>query len=385
MSKLVYSTYLGQNSTAGGVAIALDGSLNAYVAGNAGPSFPTTANAFQKNAILGGAFLAELDATGSSLVYATYVTGTGGAVDPEGYTGSMGSQAEAVAVDKSRNVFLTGLSYSLDFPFLNPVQPCTGNVTTFVSEFASSGTLEFSTCLGATAANAVPTLANNIVVDFLEKVYVTGISDASLPLKNPIESTPATIGPPSAGTFGLFISEIDPVTYGLVFSSFVGGPTVPCCDSTGDHVTAIAVDTNKNIYAVGFSASLYVGTTDLFPIFNALQPLFGPPAVCTYRYGCVEDAIIMKISPGPGAAAAVSPSQLIFGATQIGTKSTLQTLTVYDMGTDPLTVSNVAVTGDFEQSNDCTPSVPAAASCAIQVTFAPTTPAAFDNHGYFAG
>jgi hypothetical protein len=79
-SALVYSTYLGGSSYDFGSSIAVDASGNAYVTGYAESSnFPTTPGAFQTT--FGGdydAFISKLDATGSALVYSTYLGGSGG-------------------------------------------------------------------------------------------------------------------------------------------------------------------------------------------------------------------------------------------------------------------------------------------------------------------
>lgn len=62
---------------------------------------------------------------------------------------------------------------------------------------------------------------------------------------------------------------------------------------------------------------------------------------------------------------------LTFSAQQAGTKST-QPVTLSNTGDGPLTISNVAVTGDFSETSTCGTSVAPAASCSINVTFAPT-------------
>src|SRR2546428_8348 len=75
---LLYSTYLGGNSFDSGNAITVDTAGNAYVTGSTlSTDFPTTAGAVQTT--IGGfvdAFVAKLDATGSPLVYSTYLGGT---------------------------------------------------------------------------------------------------------------------------------------------------------------------------------------------------------------------------------------------------------------------------------------------------------------------
>src|SRR5207244_9966715 len=84
-TSLVYSTYLGNGEVFGlgfneVIAIAVDGSGNAYVTGNtSSTNFPTTPGAFQPTSSGGQqAFVTKLNASGSGLVYSTYLGGAGG-------------------------------------------------------------------------------------------------------------------------------------------------------------------------------------------------------------------------------------------------------------------------------------------------------------------
>jgi len=359
---LVYSTYLGQSSSVLAGGIALDASNDAYVVGGATAGFPTTPGAFQQTWLAhcpscSNAFLAKLNPSGSALLYATYF---GGDANP-----SDELAATAVAVDASANVFLTGGFASSNFPVVNPVQTCFVNGA-FVSEFDATGALKFSTCLGVGAANPV------IALDASGNVYVSSTSDASLPLVNPIDANGEQAARP-------FISEINPATHTMLFSSFVGRVDLSNRVATGETINGIAVDSTGNIYLAGMSQlGISVGDNfnDLFPIFNALQPEFGNVTPCTLKsaVGCpYSDAIIMKISPAAGAAAAVAPSQLtFFTPQQVNTTSASQTVNVYDLGTDPLTVSSATVTGDFAIQSGCGSVAPSGGTCAIQVTFTPT-------------
>ncbi len=113
---------------------------------------------------------------------------------------------------------------------------------------------------------------------------------------NPIDSNPE----------GNFVTEIDGTSHALVFSTFVAGPTVLCCDGRGDHATTIAVDPNDNIYVLGWtSPNDGENSLDAFPVFNARQSLFVEN--CTDPGPCgSSEAFILKISPNFGAAAAVA-------------------------------------------------------------------------------
>jgi hypothetical protein len=105
-SALVYSTYLGGSGGAEALGIAFDASGSAYVTGTTGSSdFPTTPGAFQT--ILGGtqgAFVSKLNAVGSALLYSTYLGGRN--ID----------WGLGLAVDASGNAYVTGQTYSSNFP-----------------------------------------------------------------------------------------------------------------------------------------------------------------------------------------------------------------------------------------------------------------------------
>jgi Beta-propeller repeat len=351
LSTLSYSTYLGQASSASGSSITVDAAGNAYVIGSASTGFPTTSAAFQTSTPMGGAFLAKLDPTGTSLLYATYVSGS---------TASGGS---AVALDASGNIFLAGQNVASDFPVLNPVQTCVITPpllsSGFISELDSSGALVFSSCLG-TDNLTQDTSATRVVVDSTGKIFVLGKTEGTVALMNPIDSVPK----PN------FVSEIDPASHSLVFSTYVAGPGVVCCDGSSDHATSIAVDSDDNIYVLGWTTPEDgVNLPDTFPVFNARQPLFVQE--CTNPVvGCSAEAFILKISPNSGAAAAVVPSQANFGISSGGSLPTTLPLTVIDLGTDPLTISSIVTSPGFTQTNNCGTVAPAGGSCTIQVSLA---------------
>ena len=95
---MVYSTYLGGSGDDIGYGIAVDSSGNAYVTGR------TTSTNFPDNESLAAdewrrhedAFVTEINASGSALVYSTYLGGSG---DDDGH---------GIAVDSSGNAYVTG-------------------------------------------------------------------------------------------------------------------------------------------------------------------------------------------------------------------------------------------------------------------------------------
>jgi hypothetical protein len=104
---LVYSTYLGGNTTDGGYGIAVDSSGNACITGStSSTNFPTTTGAYQTSPPNGSTsgFVTKLAANGQSLVYSTYL---GGNVSEAG---------SGIALDSSGNIYITGTTSSTNFP-----------------------------------------------------------------------------------------------------------------------------------------------------------------------------------------------------------------------------------------------------------------------------
>ena len=111
-TSLVYSTYLGGTGDEVGAGMAVDSDGNAYVGGfTSSTDFPTL-KAFQP-ANAGGydAFVTELNAAGDALVYSTYLGGSGNE-----FVGGIG-------FDSRRNVYVQGWTTSTDLLVVNAVQP----------------------------------------------------------------------------------------------------------------------------------------------------------------------------------------------------------------------------------------------------------------------
>src|SRR5262249_30732582 len=146
-----------------GAAIAVDGSGNVYVTGTASSTDFPTRNPIQA-ANRGGTydiFVTELTADGKSLVYSTYLGGSGTELP------------RAIAVTSTGNAFVTGETNSTNFPTKNPLQPTYGGGSNdaFVAEIQDLGAgLVYSTYLGG----ALDDRGFGIAVDRLGNAYVTG-------------------------------------------------------------------------------------------------------------------------------------------------------------------------------------------------------------------
>ncbi|MBL6978782.1 MAG: SBBP repeat-containing protein [Desulfobacteraceae bacterium] len=123
-SSLSYSTYLGGTGWDYGYGIAVDSSGNAYVTGHTGSSDFPTQNPYQGTyAGDTDAFITKLSTSGSSLSCSTYMGG------------SDSDYGHAIAVDGSGNAYVTGFTYSTNFPTQNPYQETyAGNADAFVTK-----------------------------------------------------------------------------------------------------------------------------------------------------------------------------------------------------------------------------------------------------------
>lgn len=147
-SALVYSTYLGGSGLDEGAAIAVGAAGDAYVTGATSSSNFPVARAVQDSYRGGGsdAFVARLSPSGSALVYSTYLGGSNSTSGTD--DGGLG-----IAVDATGAAYVVGKTESSDFPVRAPVQPAAGGGGDgFVAKLPAAGaSLVYATYLGGTA------------------------------------------------------------------------------------------------------------------------------------------------------------------------------------------------------------------------------------------
>ena len=237
--ELVYSTYLGGDNYDDGWRIAVDGSGSAYVMGETRSSNFPTLNPYQSTYQGGGTyggdvFVTKLSSSGDSLIYSTYLGG--GSSDWAG----------SIAVDGSGYAYLTGETYSSDFPTLNPYQTFQDSSDVFVTKLSSSGnSVIYSTYLGGGDYDK----GVGIAVDGSGYAYVTGLTGSSdFPTVNPYQDTYQGVN------YDAFVTKLRISGKGLIYSTYL-------CGKAGDEGRGIAVDGDGNTYVTGITASLDFPTT----------------------------------------------------------------------------------------------------------------------------
>jgi hypothetical protein len=237
-STLLFSTFLGGNSSDSGNAIALDSKGNIYLTGLVtSTNFPVL-NAAQEapggvcapeTSGCGNAFVTAIKSGGKGLIYSTYLGGNN-------Y-----DSGNSIAVDSKMNAYVTGTAGSEDFPLVNPLQKTFAGA--FVTKYNSTGKVQYSTYLGGNSDDdsdlGQVDGGNGIAVDTLGAAYVTGHTLASnFPVTNPILIGTTAI---KAGA-GVWVAKINPAGPALVYSDSIAG------GGTGN---AIAVDSTGGAYVTG--------------------------------------------------------------------------------------------------------------------------------------
>jgi hypothetical protein len=258
-SAFVYSTYLGGSAPNwGGLGIALDGAGNAYVTGYAGAGFPTTPGAFQTTCVNDACtFVSEINATGSALVYSTYLGE---------YSG------QGIAVDSAGDAYVTGYA-GAGFPTTPGAFQTTcdnPNSCAYVTKMNPTGSaLVYSTYLGGGGQAG----GKGIAVDGTGDAYVTGMAVAGFPTTPGAFQT--TCDNPNSCPF---VTEINPTGSGLGYSTYLGGNG---SNSLYFGIAGAQVDGSGNVYVTGEAPAGFPTTPGAFQ------------TTCDNRFSC---AYLTKIN-----------------------------------------------------------------------------------------
>lgn len=240
-----YSALLGGNSNDDGLSIAVDAAGNAYVAGaTTSDDFITTPGAYRTTINGADAFIAKINPTGTSLLYATYLGGGGF------------DRALGLAVDAAGNAYVTGSTASPDFPLTAGVLRNTFvNGEAFVAKLNSTGSaLSYATFLGG-GGNEI---AYSLAVDGTGNAFVTGLTSSSN-----FHVSPNALKGNIGGVFDAFVTKLNPTASATIYSTYLGGGGA----ETG---FAISVDGNGSAYVAGSTSS-----TDFPATAGAYQRTFG--------------------------------------------------------------------------------------------------------------
>ncbi len=228
-NSLIYSTYLGGSGEDVGYGIAVDAGGAAYVTGQTNSADFPTLNPFQTYQGDRDVFVFKLSTSGSSLVYGTYLGG------------SDYDLGQDIGLDAAGAAYVTGLTYSTNFPTLNPLQTYQGGASysdVFVTKLSSGGgSLVYSTYLGGSSYDA----GYGIAVNAAGAAYVTGPTySTNFPTLNPYQT--------DQDTTDVFVTKLSSSGRSLIYSTYLGG-------SYSDGGGGVAVDNSGSAYITGSTSS----------------------------------------------------------------------------------------------------------------------------------
>ncbi len=253
---LVYGTYLGGSGDDQASSLAVDSAGNAYVAGYTDSAdFPSaTLGSLPSGAT--HVFVAKLNPTGSSLVYADYI---GGNSQDYGY---------ALVLDASNHVYVTGSTASSDFPTVHPYQGIyPGSFNAFLTEISADGSsLLYSTYLGGNGSDT----PSSIAIDSSNDVFVAGNTTSSnFPVVNAYQPAISANQGGMAGNYG-FLTKFSPNGSSLIYSTYLSGNAnvpyncggTPCWSAPYSAISGIAVDGGGSAYVTGTTNTYNFPTTN---------------------------------------------------------------------------------------------------------------------------
>lgn len=270
---IVYSTYLGGSGNDLGLGIALDATGNAYVTGFTGsPDFPTRPGSF------------STAHKGNNDAFVTKLNAQGAALVYSTFLGGVQGQerGNAIAVDAAGNAYVAGKTTSSDFPLTTGAFQTTkrGFEDAFVTKLNAQGAaLVYSTFLGG---NSDLDEAIDVAVDSSGHAYVTGATaSANFPVTN--QALQRNFGGGTVFFGDAFVTKLNAEGSALDYSTYLGG-------SEGDEGKGIAVDATGSAYVTGLSQSTN------FPTSNAIQRTKAGVGVCEDIFSNCSDAFVTRLS-----------------------------------------------------------------------------------------
>ncbi|MHA1555465.1 MAG: SBBP repeat-containing protein [Candidatus Heimdallarchaeota archaeon] len=260
--------YFTSSEDLGDSGVAVDSSGNIVIVGRTSSADFALNNAYQDT--LGGgdydAYVAKLSADGQSLIFATFLGGSGE------------EWATSVATCSNGDIVVVGTTMSTDFPTLNAYQTTNNGggffgSDIFLAKFSASGTLLFSTYFGGSGDD----WGYGVAVDSSNRIAITGSTfSQDLPTANAFQSSK------SAGSVDCYVSVFNSGGSSLVFSTFLGS-------TENDAGKDVIFDNAGNVVVVGSTSST------AFPIVNGYDSSYNGGAYdCLIGKFAIDGSIIFS-------------------------------------------------------------------------------------------
>ncbi len=372
---LLYSTYFGTTTgdPTSAAAIAVDSTGSAYLTGTAysDGTFPVTAPNLCDPGTYGwscsNGFITKFNPTGTGLAYSTFLPVYNSATP------------QSLALDAEDNAYVLSSVYGGGVTTVNPIEAFTNQGDLLITEVDPTGSIQlFGTYLGGNG-NDSPA---GIAVDASGGIYVAGYTDSSdfpvtaaalqnteggntdaFVLKVGTANAPAVAISPSLVQFSIrAVGSVSQPNTSLLRNMGSAALTISSITISGDFTETDTCGTGVP------AASTCTFTVTFTP--TAPGPRFG--SILVQDDGAGSPHFINLVGDGSTAIVALSSTSLTFPSLQIGQSSPQQSVTLTNNGNATLNLTNIALTGDYGQTNDCPSALGVGSVCTFQITFTPT-------------
>jgi hypothetical protein len=383
---VLYSTYLDYAYQISGIVVVPGGDVFVAASG-AGPTYPTTPNAYQPSSTAAtNSVLTELNATGTALVYSTFF-------------GDTTYYLNALALDPDGDLWLAGQTQTTQFPLVTPLQdvlPIEAQhllTASTVSQFDPTGTiLKFSTFLGGIAFGQ----ASGVAVDANHRAHVAGA--AGFGLYTTAGSYLVAVPLPAADNYSMFpyVALVDPtvaapalcvnpnggLTWGLVTAGTFLDLQLTITNCGTQPLTVSGVSPAASVFTVPATEN---GCTQTLPVGQSctLSVRYSPTtsetdnSTLTLQSNASMTQTVLPLY-GIGTVPKIQVSNPpTFGFTLVGQTSGPALLFVQNVGQSALTLNptNTRISGDFALQGLGNCSAPITSSgCVLSIYFTPTAP-----------
>lgn len=372
---LDYSTYFYESSASltEADAIAVDSSGSAYITGIAfsDGTFPVTSTSICDPTVSGFAcdyaFVTKFDPTGSTLAYSTFLGLNNNAIP------------RALTLDAKNDAYVLASTSSNSFAIVNGIEPYSGGNDLLLVEIDPAASTQIvATYLGGSENE----YSAGIALDPNGNVYVAGSTDST--------DLPVTQGASQAllaGSTNAFVMKIalgsapsvslTPVSLRYAAEN-VGSSSQPqtvLLRNMGSAALGISAITPSGDFTESDTCGSTVAAADsciISVIFTATAAGTRSGSIAIEDSASGSPHTIALSGAGNGPLGVLAPQSLTFSIQSLGTTSAAQAVTLNNAGNETLDVSNIQVTGDFAQVNNCPSTLASSSSCTINVTFTPT-------------
>lgn len=259
---LVFSTYLGGSGSDQGFGIAIDSFGNPYITGQTNSTnFPITSGAFQTS-LAGGidAFITKLNASGTSLLYSSYLGGSNTDI------------GHGIAVDINGSAYIVGETNSTNFPVTaGAFQTSLAGVATdaFISKFAigTPTVTGIDPHFGPTTGGTVVTITGT---NFLNATSVQFGATAATSFIINSNTQITAVSPPGTGTVDVTVTTPVGTTATSPADLFIYIPTKQATTTTLTVVPNPSIAGQTVVLTANVSPSAATGAVSFFDGMNLI-------------------------------------------------------------------------------------------------------------------